>query len=352
MRDVLNILTVPMEANGMALLLARIARELGGLHLAYFGDIPEEMAGYFAGSVLYRLPDRRRDTRPYLAELAKLVKEKGYTAVHVHGNSATMALDLAACRRGGATRRIAQGHNTGAVYARTEKLLRPLFYSLVTDRTACSEAAGEFLYAKRSFTVLPVPVDAESFAYDPTARELLRRGYGVEDDTILIGTAGTMTEQKNQALLIRMLAGLDKRYRLFIAGEGPEREKLEQLARELNVEERVYMPGHLKDMWAVYGALDVFALPSLREGLPTCVLEAVCSGLTCLVSDSVTRECGVSDKVRFLPANEEAFARAAEKIVPRERERASRHGIERVRETGHSIETAAQRYREFWYGAE
>ena len=348
MSRVLNVLTVPMGRNGMALLLGRVARECGGIDIACFGNVPGDMAEYFESSRLFPLPDRVKSPFAYFRELRKLVGREGFRAVHVHGNSATMALDLLSARAGGAKALIAQGHNTGAVYARTEKLLRPLFYSLCGVRCACGEEAGRFLYGGRGFTVLPVPVDTRSYGYDADLAARYRESLGIPSGSFLIGNAASMTPQKGQAALIRSLALLPESAALAIAGDGPLREELAAEAERAGVKGRVYMPGAVRDMRAFYSACDAFCLPSEREGLPTCVLEAVCAGLNCVVSDTVTRECAVSGAVRFVPAREEDIARALAEVQAGGREALSREGARAVEASGHGLREAAQKYAALW----
>src|SRR5205085_1799822 len=79
-------------------------------------------------------------------------------------------------------------------------------------------------------------------------------------------------------LLIRAVAELRRRssqVELWIAGEGPARDKLQGIISETGMADSVRLLGHVDDVLSFYESLDVFALSSLREGLPNVLLEAM-----------------------------------------------------------------------------
>ena len=85
----------------------------------------------------------------------------------------------------------------------------------------------------------------------------------------LIGTAGRLTRQKGQRFLIeaaRMLKDRGLNFRVLIAGEGELSAELKELAKRLDVEDRVLFLGFVSDMKGFHASLDIFALPSLWEG--------------------------------------------------------------------------------------
>jgi glycosyltransferase involved in cell wall biosynthesis len=93
-----------------------------------------------------------------------------------------------------------------------------------------------------------------------------------------------LVEVKDQAALIRALARLHRssnvareRMRLAIVGDGPLRQELRQLAAQEGVADSVWMPGARSDIGHVMAGLDVFALPSLSEGISNTLLEAMSS---------------------------------------------------------------------------
>ena len=100
-------------------------------------------------------------------------------------------------------------------------------------------------------------------------------------DPLLVGTIGRLDAQKNQSLLISAMAALRHvpRLRCVIVGEGPARGKLETQIRRLGLEKSVRLAGECADSAASLASFDIFALPSLWEGLPNALLEAMAMGL-------------------------------------------------------------------------
>lgn len=125
----------------------------------------------------------------------------------------------------------------------------------------------------------------------PERLEGARRELGVAPDEICVINVGRLTAQKAQCRLVEAAARLKEqgaRVKLFIVGEGALLESLTRQVRELGVEDRVRLLGFRSDIATLLQAADVFALPSLEEGMPIALLEAVACGtpvLTTAVGD-------------------------------------------------------------------
>ncbi len=107
-------------------------------------------------------------------------------------------------------------------------------------------------------------------------------------DELVIGSVGNLRAIKNYALLVSAFASLvDRRprCRLELVGDGAERGMLENLCRELGIEEKVHFVGHAAEPWLYLNKFDIFVLPSLSEGISLSILEALAAGKICLVSD-------------------------------------------------------------------
>jgi glycosyltransferase involved in cell wall biosynthesis len=107
-----------------------------------------------------------------------------------------------------------------------------------------------------------------------------------KDRPVILGV-GNLTAIKDFATLIRAFARLrrDRPARLVILGEGNERERLERLAKELDVAEDLDLPGFTPNPFAFMARADVFALTSVVEGLPTVIIEALFCGLPVVATD-------------------------------------------------------------------
>ncbi len=159
-------------------------------------------------------------------------------------------------------------------------------------------------------------IDLEPFRARVDAAAV-RAELGVPPDAVVLGHAGRLDPLKNHALLLRMVrdaARLDGRAFLLLVGDGPIRGRLEADAASLGVRDRVVFAGARGDVPRVLRAMDVFVMPSLREGLPLAVLEAQAAGLPVVLSDRITDEVEVIPELftrRSLSAPASAWAEAA-----------------------------------------
>jgi glycosyltransferase involved in cell wall biosynthesis len=118
--------------------------------------------------------------------------------------------------------------------------------------------------------------------------------YGIPRDVKVLVTAGILNRGKNIELLIKCLPKIEeKNVYVLIAGDGSTKadfhykDSLQRLAKELEVERKVIFTGWLEkeELWKVYLASDLFVLPSLSEGMPNAMLEALGAGLPCVGSN-------------------------------------------------------------------
>ncbi len=106
----------------------------------------------------------------------------------------------------------------------------------------------------------------------------LRVAYGVSSDTPLLGFVGDLARQKGVDVLLKALSGIDEPWHLLIVGDGGERAKLEALCDELRLRDRATFTGHRDDVPEILSELDMLVSPSLFEGMPNAVLEAMAAG--------------------------------------------------------------------------
>jgi glycosyltransferase involved in cell wall biosynthesis len=129
-------------------------------------------------------------------------------------------------------------------------------------------------------------IDTDYYARKVTTAEAKKR-LGVPPGRIVLGAVGRLSPEKGFDLLIHstqqlLETGLD--LELLIAGEGDDQPRLQALVDELGLGERVRLLGYCNDTRALYEALDVFVLSSLREGLPNVLLEAMALGVPVLAT--------------------------------------------------------------------
>ncbi|MDD4910429.1 MAG: glycosyltransferase [Candidatus Omnitrophica bacterium] len=116
-------------------------------------------------------------------------------------------------------------------------------------------------------------------------KEEVRSGLDIPFDAVVIGTISSLYWIKNQKILIDAVRDLNKNNLfLVMSGDGPLKDDLKNYAQKLGVGNRVRFTGPRDDVADMLNAFDIFALPSLSEGLPICLLEAMSAGLACVAS--------------------------------------------------------------------
>ncbi|MBI5631762.1 MAG: glycosyltransferase [Elusimicrobia bacterium] len=153
------------------------------------------------------------------------------------------------------------------------------------------EASREYLLRRLWYNPARVKtiyngVDIAQWPVSKLERQQKRLELRLGAQDILIGSIGRLDAQKGHEYLIEALALLKTRYpvRCAILGEGPQRPVLEKLIRKLNLERHVWLLGERPDVVHWLSSFDLFALPSLWEGLPNALLEAMALGLPVVAS--------------------------------------------------------------------
>jgi glycosyltransferase involved in cell wall biosynthesis len=156
---------------------------------------------------------------------------------------------------------------------------------------------------------------------EPLQRTAGRRLLAVSDDQFVVGCVGRLVELKNHVAAIRAVARLAAvlpQLRLVLIGGGPLRERLEVLARELGVADRVLFLGERSDARELLPGLDGFLMPSLTEGHSIALLEAMAAGLPIIATHVGGNPEIVSHEHTGLlvPANDDdAIAAALSRLV-------------------------------------
>lgn len=185
---------------------------------------------------------------------------------------------------------------------RNRVLCFPIKY-MKCQRFACSNAAGEFLYGKSGYIVLPNAVERLKFIYKEEVRKYYRGKYAL-DGSFVLGHIGRFMPQKNHKYLVDLFALIHREIpntRLLLIGEGPLIESVQCQIEQLGLNDSILVMGRREDVPELLQAMDVFLLPSAFEGLPLVCMEAQAAGLPCLVSENVTEEVIYSEKAIRIP---------------------------------------------------
>lgn len=253
-------------------------------------------------------------------ELVDFFREhKGeFDIVHCHPIFASQLVGWPA-RLNGAKAVIQHSHST-RYSDKSSSAKRNAFFArfmglFATDYVACSDGARTLLrrHGKDAY-LMRNAIDPDDFAFSPEGRAHVRTELGAGKSTLVLGTLGRCSQEKNQAFLLDIADALDARgvdYRVVIAGDGPLRGELEEQISQRRLAGKVVALGSRSDTRDLYSGFDCFVLPSLFEGVPVSAVEAQAAGLPCLLSDTISPDVAFG-KVDFLSLDDaESWATSA-----------------------------------------
>jgi len=304
------------------------------LQIIASGEYSYELVQAFQGiGVRIRcLPSRKETPGDYFRAFIKLFKEEKYDVIYIHGSSAIMSIEFYIAKHYGCKVRIAHSHNTTCDHKKVDKMLRPLFYRVITDRLACGKDAGKWLYENRDFTIIKNGRDPSTYRFKQEIREKIRKELGVSKNCLLIGHVGNFNEQKNQSFLVDIFQAMKKILpdsKLFLMGDGRKRNEVMKKVVAEGLSEDVVFTGNVQNIPEMLQAMDVMTLPSLHEGLPLVVVEWQMAGLPCVISDKVTTECAFTQLVNFesLNSSPNKWAEKIMQVSQKDREQQSKEAI-------------------------
>lgn len=175
------------------------------------------------------------------------------------------------------------------LFKKGEQYLAKITDTLITINNEDYQAAKKFILHSngRLFLTHGAGIDTDiTNKLDLQDVEKKRKEIKVPLMAKVIFSAGELNKNKNNEIIIRAIAKLNNPNIYYVlCGEGKLRDKLEKLAKELGVEDKVIFLGFRTDVLELLQAVDIFAMTSFREGLPRSLMEAMVAGLPCIVSN-------------------------------------------------------------------
>ena len=243
-----------------------------------------------------RSPFSTKNIKAYKA-LKKLISEGEYDVVHCNTPVGGILTRMAARakRRKGELTVVYEAHGFHFFKGGSKKnwiLWYPIekWFSRYTDVLITINQMDHAL-AKKKFKAKKVEyipgVGLDLSRFEAAEKETsLREEFGLSEDTKIVFSVGELNQNKNQQVILRALAHLnDPDIHYFLAGNGPMKESLIALASELKISDNVHFLGYRRDIPSLLKNADVYAFPSLREGLGMASIEAMATGLPIITSD-------------------------------------------------------------------
>lgn len=288
-------------------------------HYIVFEDIEGEYEAELSndGCKIFHLPIPAENYFVFWKKINQLMKKYKYDVVHCH-TMFNSGIVLTAAKRHGISCRIAHSHsicsspNRKLVKRIYEHIMRYLILKNATDYVGCGQKAGEWLFGEKEFKkngkLIYNGVDTALFAYSDSNRHKIRKELGITNKYV-IGHVGHLAEVKNQIFLISLMPQILKCNPdaiLLLIGDGNDRSMLQNKIKGLGLMKHVIMTGNVMNVNEYLSALDVFAFPSLYEGMPLSIIEVQANGLPCVISDRIPKDVVLTDLITVLPLEQSA----------------------------------------------
>lgn len=216
-------------------------------------------------------------------DLVRLVRARNVSVMHSHEFAMNAYSAVVSALTGVACISTVHGKN---YYA--EKWRRRVAYRFVSKRStlvAVSEDIRNFLIQRvgikpQNVRTIWNGIDLDRYAANQKTRARIRHELGIPDKEVVIGAIGNLYPVKGHMHLVEAASLVNERYpgaRLLIAGRGQMLRELRRKTVTLGISDKVVFLGFREDVADLLQAVDVFVLPSLSEGLPLSLLEAMAS---------------------------------------------------------------------------
>ena len=275
--------------------MAYVAERLG-VSVVSMPEMQREVAPLYDAKSIRRLTAIMREERPHilhthtakagaLARAAALVAGKGRPPIVVHTFHGHVLKGYF-------------GPGRTAFFRQVERnLARSSDVLVAVSPEVRDELVAHGIAPTEKFTVIRLGIPLEERLGDETADLDYRHLYGIPVDAFVVGWVGRMTGVKDTGAVLEIVRAARERgidAVLCMVGDGPDRERLEQLAHDLGIARSTYFVGYQEDVAGYYRLFDAFLLPSVNEGTPVSAIEALASGTPVVA----TRVGGVPDVVR------------------------------------------------------
>jgi glycosyltransferase involved in cell wall biosynthesis len=245
----------------------------------------------------------------YVQNLKRIMLEHGpYDIVHSHVHHFS-GLVLRQAQKAGVPIRIAHSHNDTAFKDNAAGFMRKTYLKLMaywirrhaTSGIACSRHAAVSLFGRqwqedRRWRVFYCGIDLKPFL-ETESKNSVRNELGIMPGAFVVGHVGSFSEAKNHRFLIEIFSEILKREPkaiLLLIGDGPLRLKIEEQVAKMGISTKTIFAGARADVPRLMtGAMDIFVLPSLWEGLPLVLIESQAAQLPSVFSYEITDEVDI-----------------------------------------------------------
>ena len=255
------------------------------------------------GFKVYTIKSKSDNILFFTINFIKILLIERPSSIHIHQNfSSWFPLIISYLLR--IKIRVIHSHQYYSKQKTITKILNKIYsisWIFATHKLACSKEAGQWMYGKNKFTILPNSMNINKFKFNHEIRNSLREKYKL-NNKFVVGHIGRYSTQKNHFFLIDVFNSLLKNDKpnshLIIVGEGEKETEIKNYVKKLKISNFVSFLEPRNDIYKFYNAFDVFFLPSLWEGLGIVAIESQINGLTTVVSDILPKALEKSENLR------------------------------------------------------
>jgi glycosyltransferase involved in cell wall biosynthesis len=236
-----------------------------------------------AGVDYVEIPERHSFDPTVWPQLRRLVRDRGIDLVHAHDYKTDVLALLLAKSCGIAALSTVHGWTGHSArerlcYYPADKKVLSRFSRLIAVSSEIGRELTRYGADPARITTVLNGIDPRQFRRDESQVQTARAALGLHADEVAIGAVGRLEPQKRFDLLLEAFAVVHARRpntRLFIVGDGSQRDPLDAQIRALGLTESCTLVGHTNDVRPSYHAFDLFVQASDYEGTPNAVLEAM-----------------------------------------------------------------------------
>lgn len=239
-----------------------------------------------------------------LKRFKRLLSDGNYDAVWIAYMTGTSFLYSMIAKQAGVPIRIVHSHGTdvGEGAKKTKRLISHTLSKYISgscnSKLACSREAGLFMFQSDDFIVVHNGIDIQRFRFNLKSRVSVREKLGVPCDAIFLGNIGRVAIEKNpifQLEVFNCYLDINPNAYYLMMGTDEMLTDVKAFVVAHNLQDRVILREAVSDTAPYYSALDLFLMPSIREGVSFSQIEAQCSGLPVLCSDGISSEADITD---------------------------------------------------------
>lgn len=249
-----------------------------------------------SGGKIYKV----QEGKSKLKTLHKILKENNYEVVHSHVMFYSGFVHIIS-KINNVKKRITHSHSTSDT--KRETIFRKLYMSFSrilinifsNIKISCGDKAAKYLYGhNKNYIILKNGIDLDKYCNVSTFDlNKLRDNLKLKEDDFIIGHVGNFLDVKNQIYFVdfaKEMIKYNKKVKIVLVGDGKNYNEISNIIKKEKLTKYIILAGHRDDINIFMNLFDAFVMPSLYEGFPLVVVEALAGDNICFLSDNISNE--------------------------------------------------------------